>query len=290
MNTFGIIGLGRMGSSLARALLAQGVAVHGHDPDTHASSAARADGVTTHEDPAALAAAVDVLVTSLPTVDAVFSCLTDLAPHLRTGSLVLETSTCAPEHAAALAPLVGARGATFVDCPVSRKAPHMTMLVGGPAGVLGESAAALERVSDDIVYCGRLGGGYAVKLLNQYVKYSRFLAASEALQFARGAGLEGEAVLRGLLSGTGAEAGLGTAEEFFTDDRDAIERHAPTATIVKDVELARRMLQDADFHSPTFDALVEFFLAAGVTELHDRPYPESASLLEAFRYPARKDS
>ncbi|MCW2843548.1 MAG: 6-phosphogluconate dehydrogenase [Nocardioides sp.] len=290
MNTFGIIGLGRMGSSLARALLAQGVVVHGQDRDADTAAAASSDGVTVHDDPASLCAAVDVLVTSLPTVDAVVSCLTELAPHVRAGTLVLETSTCAPEHAAALAPVLEARGATFVDCPVSRKAPHMTMLVGGPPGVLGESAAALELVSDDLVYCGRLGGGYAVKLLNQYVKYSRFLAASEALLFARGEGLDANAVLRGLLSGTGAEAGLGTAEEFFTGDREAIERHAPTDTIVKDVELARRMLGGAGFRSPTFDALAEFFLAAGVTDLHDRPYPESASLLEAFRYAARKDS
>lgn len=290
MNTFGIIGLGRMGSSLARALLVQGAVVHGYDRDADAASAARSDGVTVHDDPVSLCAVADALVTSLPTVDAVVSCLTDLAPHLRAGSLVLETSTCAPEHAVALAPLVEAQGATFLDCPVSRKAPHMTMLVGGPPGVLGETAAVLERVSDDVVYCGRLGGGYAVKLLNQYVKYSRFLAASEALLFARGEGLDAQAVLRGLLSGTGAEAGLGTAEEFFSEDQDAIQRRAPTDTIVKDVELARLMLQDAGFRSPTFDALTEFFLAAGVTELHDRPYPESASLLQAFRYPARKDS
>ncbi|MCW2793746.1 MAG: 6-phosphogluconate dehydrogenase [Nocardioides sp.] len=289
MNTFGIIGLGRMGSSLARALLAEGVTVHGHDPAAAASDAARGDGVTVHDDLASLAGVADVLVTSLPSVAAVRSCVADLAPHLRAGSLVLETSTCAPEHAVELAPAVEARGATFVDCPVSRKAPHMTMLVGGPAGVLGESAEELTRVADDLVYCGRLGGGYAVKLLNQYVKYSRFLAASEALQLARGLGLDDAAVLRGLLSGTGAEAGLATAEEYFTGDQVAIDRHAPTDTIVKDVELARAMLQGAGFSSPTFDALAEFFLAAGVTELHDRPYPESAALLEAFRQPARKD-
>jgi 3-hydroxyisobutyrate dehydrogenase-like beta-hydroxyacid dehydrogenase len=165
----------------------------------------------------------------------------------------------------------------------------MTMLVGGEAGVLGEAADPLGRISSDIVYCGSLGDGYRVKLLNQFVKYSRFLVASEALIYAEMSGLDPSAVLAGLMSGTGAAAGLATAEEMFGDDAEAVARHAPVNTITKDVELARVMFAKADFASPSFDALAEFFLAAGASELRHRPYPEAVRLLEEFRTPAHQD-
>lgn len=290
MTTLGIVGLGRMGSSLARALRAEGATVQGFDLDAAVRSSVRAEGVTVHESLASLAEACPVIVTSLPTTDAVRSAVTELARHLRSGGLLLETSTCEPALADELAEVLAADGSTFIDCPVSRKAPEMTLLVGGPAGTLGETGLVLERVSREVVYCGALGGGYRVKLLNQFLKYARFLVASEALTFAQLSGLDLEAVIRGLSSGTGADAGLATAEEIFGEDAEAVARHAPLSTIVKDVELARVMFSRDGFASPSFEALAEFFLAAGAGATNDLPYPEAARLLTAFRTPSRKDA
>jgi 3-hydroxyisobutyrate dehydrogenase-like beta-hydroxyacid dehydrogenase len=290
MATFGIVGLGRMGSSLARALLADGVDVRGFDSDPVAAAAASADGVQIHESLTWLADACPVVITSLPTPAAVYDVVSELVAALRPGTLVVETSTCGPDLADRAARAVASAGATFVDAPVSRKAPEMTLLVGGAEGVLGEAAAPLARVAREIVYCGALGDGYRVKLLNQYVKYARFLVASEALTYAETAGLPMPAVLRGLMSGTGAEPGLGTADELFEGDAEAIAHHAPTTTIVKDVELARAMLSQSGFASPSFDALAEFFLAADASELRDHPYPEAARLLPAYRLQSRKDA
>jgi 3-hydroxyisobutyrate dehydrogenase-like beta-hydroxyacid dehydrogenase len=290
MASFGIVGLGRMGSALARALRADGVEVHGFDSDAAARDAASADGVHMHESLAWLADACQVVVTSLPTQAAVYDVISGLVPSLRPGTLLVETSTCGPDLADRAVRAVATAGATFVDAPVSRKAPQMTLLVGGAEGALGDATEPLERVSREIVYCGGLGDGYRVKLLNQYVKYARFLVASEALTFAKNAGLPLPAVLQGLSGGTGAEAGLATADELFAGDADAVARHAPVTTIAKDVELARVMFSQAEFASPSFDALAEFFLAADTTDLRDRPYPEAARLLAAYRIQSRKDA
>jgi 3-hydroxyisobutyrate dehydrogenase-like beta-hydroxyacid dehydrogenase len=290
MTTLAIVGLGRMGASLARALGTEGVSVHGFDTDPGARATAAAAGVTVHESLGSLAAASGLVVTSLPTTEAVRDAVSSLAAVVRPGALVVETSTCGPDLAEELAALLTAAGSAFVDAPVSRKAPEMTLLVGGAPGVLGEAGPLLERVSREIIYCGALGGGYRVKLLNQFLKYARFLVASEALAFADTAGLDLGAVIRGLASGTGAEPGLATAEELVQGDLEAVARHAPLGTIVKDVELARRMFADVGFSSPSFDALEEFFLAAGATDLIDLPYPEAARLLDAFRTQSRKDA
>ncbi len=104
-------------------------------------------------------------------------------PALPTGAALLDMSTCNPEVAAIIGQAYDAAGRRFfVDCPpVSRKAPNMTVLVGGPSGVLGPDADVLAAVSRTLVYCGHRGAGYATKLLNQHVKYSWYLASAEAL-------------------------------------------------------------------------------------------------------------
>ena len=167
---------------------------------------------------------------------------------------------------------------------MSGKAPELPILVGGTPGVPGEAEAVLEHAAASIVRLGVLGAGNSVKLLQQYVKYARFLVAAEALTFAAHEGLDIEATVEVLSAGTGAQPGLASAEEYFLQDAAALLRRAPVSTISKDVELARAMFSDAGFHSQSFDSLAEFFLAADSDDMHDRPYPEVIDLLPHFRF------
>jgi 3-hydroxyisobutyrate dehydrogenase-like beta-hydroxyacid dehydrogenase len=160
----------------------------------------------------------------------------------------------------------------------------LTILVGGEQGVLGDAADVLELAASAIVYLGRPGDGYTAKLLQQYVKYARFLVAAEALTFAQHEAMDLSATLAALQAGTGALPGLGSAEDYFLGDGPAVAARAPVSTITKDLELTRTMFVEAGFRSPSFESLAEFFLAADSEALHDRPYPEVVGLLEAFRY------
>jgi 3-hydroxyisobutyrate dehydrogenase-like beta-hydroxyacid dehydrogenase len=280
----GIVGLGRMGASLGKALAQAGVPVQGFDLSSEARERARALGIVVHESLADLAASCDAVATSLPTAAAVRSVVFDLGDAMPEGALVIETSTSGPTFAHAASERLARRGVRFVDCPVSGKAPELAILVGGTPGVLGEAEAVLEHAAASIVHLGALGAGYSVKLLQQYMKYARFLVAAEALTFAAHEGLDIEATVEALSAGTGAQPGLASAEEYFLQDAAAVLRRAPVSTISKDVELAREMFSDAGFHSPSFDSLAEFFLAADSDDMHDRPYPEVIDLLPHFRF------
>jgi 3-hydroxyisobutyrate dehydrogenase-like beta-hydroxyacid dehydrogenase len=216
------------------------------------------------------------VATSLPTAAAVRSVVCDLGDAMPEGALVIETSTSGPTFANAASARLARRGVRFVDCPVSGKAPELPILVGGTPGVPGEAEAVLEHAAASIVRLGVLGAGNSVKLLQQYVKYARFLVAAEALTFAAHEGLDIEATVEVLSAGTGAQPGL--------QDAAALLRRAPVSTISKDVELARAMFSDAGFHSQSFDSLAEFFLAADSDDMHDRPYPEVIDLLPHFRF------
>ncbi|MEU4482641.1 NAD(P)-dependent oxidoreductase [Micromonospora sp. NPDC023966] len=279
-----IIGLGRMGLSLARALVGAGVSVSGCDVSLAARERAAGDGVRVADDLAGVASRSDVVITSLPTVAAVRGVVFELGTLMRPGTLVVETSTCAPAFGREAVERLAARGVRFVDCPVSGKPPVMTMLIGGAPGVLGGAEQVLAAAVRTMVHLGKPGAGYGVKLLQQYIKYARFLVAAEALTFAESEGLDVPETVRALSAGTGALPGLATAEEHFLGDAAAVASHAPVTTIVKDLELARAMFHDAGFESPSFFALSEFFLAAGAVGLEERPYPEVIDLLSDFRF------
>jgi 3-hydroxyisobutyrate dehydrogenase-like beta-hydroxyacid dehydrogenase len=170
-----------------------------------------------------------------------------------------------------------------VDCPVSRKAPDMTVLVGGADGVLGDAADVLERVSRTVVYCGFRGAGYATKLLNQHVKYAWYLASAEALVLARRFGLDPDVTASAIEVSSGGESGLSTAAEYFRDDADGMATHAPASTIEKDMDLAEEMAAAAGVRSRTLDVTADFFTAVGTTPFRDRPYPQSCEFLAGLR-------
>jgi 3-hydroxyisobutyrate dehydrogenase len=279
-----VVGLGRMGGALATALVASGAAVVGFDISADARERAQAAGVEVAGSLGEAVAAADVVVTSLPTSTIVRDVVDELAVLMPMGSMLLEMSTCSPAFATYASTLLAARDITFVDCPVSGKPPAMTMLVGAAAGALGEVENLLDGAVSTLIPLGRLGGGYEVKLLQQYVKYARFLVGAEALTFAQERGLDVAEVARALASGTGGRPGLATAEEHFLGDAAAVAGHAPTSTIVKDVELTRAMFEEAGFASPSFSALSDFFLTAADRGMVDRPYPEVVDLLPGFRF------
>lgn len=279
-----VVGLGRMGSALAGALVASGAAVGGFDISADAREQARAAGVDVAASLVEAVAAADVVVTSLPTSAIVREVVDQLADLMPAGSMLLEMSTCSPAFATYASTLLAARDITFVDCPVSGKPPAMTMLMGGAPDALGEAGPVLDAAVSTLIPLGRLGGGYEVKLLQQYVKYARFLVGAEALVFARERGLDVAETARALAAGTGGRPGLATAEEHVLGDAVAVATHAPTSTIVKDVELTGAMFAEAGFASPSFAALADFFLAAADRGMTDRPYPEVVDLLPGFRF------
>lgn len=279
-----VVGLGRMGAALACALVDADIQVNGFDISPQARDKAERQGIRMLDDVAEVARNSDVVLTSLPTVSTARQVVFDLGARLRAGTLLIETSTCSPAFARDAAARLAERDVRFVDCPVSGKPPHTAMLVGGTEGVFGDATPLMERLAANISYLGTTGAGYGVKLLQQYVKYTRFLVAAEALCFAEHEGLDMAETVRALSSGTGALPGLASAEDYFLRDLDAIASHAPVATIAKDVELTRKMFLDAGFESPSFSALAEFFLTVDAGDHTGRPYPEAIDLLADFRF------
>lgn len=282
-----VIGLGPMGASLAGSLLAAGYGVCCHDLRPQAAEPLLARGAEWAPDPRAAAASCDVAITFLPGPEQVAEVALDASrgvlAGLRPGAALLDMSTCGPGTAALLGAEFDRAGRQFVDCPVSRKAPDMTVLVGGAPGVLGAAEEAVRQVSRAVVYCGFRGAGYATKLLNQHVKYAWYLASAEALVLARQLGLDPDVTVSAIERSSGGDSGFSAAATYFTGDAERIAARAPASTIEKDMNLAEAMAAAAGVRCRTLDVTADFFTAAGRTPFRDLPYPRSSELLTALR-------
>ena len=116
----GIAGLGRMGAAMAARLIEVG-----HEVTVWNRSAAKAKpivdaGGKSAETPAALASAVETVITCLTDADAidkVYGGASGLLAGDLKGKLVIEMSTVRPGVQTALADKVRAKGGAYVECP-----------------------------------------------------------------------------------------------------------------------------------------------------------------------------
>jgi 3-hydroxyisobutyrate dehydrogenase-like beta-hydroxyacid dehydrogenase len=114
---------------------------------------------------------------------------------LAAGSVVADTSTVDPRTVLELGPLVGARGATLLDTPVSGsiqsvETGELTVLAGGDADALERARPVLDLLARRVIHVGGAGAGATMKLAVNAIVHAINQAVSEALVLAESAGVE----------------------------------------------------------------------------------------------------
>jgi 3-hydroxyisobutyrate dehydrogenase len=199
----GFIGIGTMGRPMATRLLAAGHEVTACDLDPRRAEAL---GTRTAGTPAEAADGADVVITSLPSPEAVEDVVlgpggvSSAAPR---GALLLEMSTSPPALARRLAARLEGSLAVL-DAPVSG-GPHgaeagtLTIMVGGPAATFARAEPLLGALGRHVVHVGDHGAGQAAKLCNNLVAGATMAALGEACAVAVREGID-PATLYGLLT------------------------------------------------------------------------------------------
>lgn len=193
----GFIGLGVMGGAMCRNLIRKsGRRVLFHDRRIEAM----VDTGTVGGEPVATIADVirqaDIVLLSLPDGPALRQVVTEILPELRSGQIVIDTTTASVELTRTLAQEVRERGAEYLDAPVARtrqaaESGTLSIMVGGEAAVLERVQDILKHMASDITHCGPVGAGQIFKILNNMVLFQTVNALSEALAVARAAGVDG---------------------------------------------------------------------------------------------------
>jgi len=194
----GFIGLGNVGSQLAGNLLRHGVDLTVRDIDAGRVAPLVARGARAAGSPRELAAAVEVVITCLPSpavCAAVMEGEDGVLAGMARGALWLEMSTTDHEEVSRLAARVAACGATALDCPVSggchrAASGNISIFAGGTRAAFERALPVLAILGQRILHTGPLGSASQLKVLTNYLCTVHLAALAEALTVARVAGLD----------------------------------------------------------------------------------------------------
>jgi len=194
----GFIGLGNVGAQLAGNLLRHGVDLTVRDLDAARVAAFLDQGARSAPSPRALAQAVDIVITCLPSPAisaAVMEAPDGVLAGLSPGKIWLEMSTTDQDEARRLAARVAELGAAGMDCPVSggchRAATgNISIFAGGDRATFERVLPVLKILGQRILHTGAVGSASALKVLTNYLCTVHLVALTEALTVAKVAGLD----------------------------------------------------------------------------------------------------
>jgi 3-hydroxyisobutyrate dehydrogenase len=169
-----VLGLGTMGSGIAQRLLEEGFAVEVWNRSPGPAAALAKAGATAHADAAGAVARVDVVLTMLPTANAVNEVLLrgGVLGALQPGTTWAQMGTIGIEAAERLAAEVARRrpDVAFVDAPVSgsrepARAGRLMILASGPDAAQAILEPVFVALGQRTVWLGPAGRGSRMKLV-----------------------------------------------------------------------------------------------------------------------------
>ena len=206
----GFLGLGAMGSHMARNLHRAGMLAGVWNRTAEKARALAAElGTSAPDSPAQLAASADAIVLCVSADQDVLDVVNALAPGLKAGALVMDCSTVSSETARKSAEILAARAVPFLDCPVSggvegARDATLAIMVGGTEEAFERARPVLAALGKTITHFGPTGSGQAAKATNQIMCAGIIEAVSEAMAFAKAQSLPLDRVVDTLGKGAGS--------------------------------------------------------------------------------------
>jgi len=204
-----LIGLGLMGSGMARRLLGAGFPLTVYNRNRERASPLAAEGAHVAPTPREAAAGADIVLSMV--ADDAASRAVWLGEHgalagASRGGVLVESSTLTVGWTLELAVEAAARGCELLDAPVTGSKPHaasgeLCFLVGGSAAALETARPVLTAMSRAIVHVGATGRGTLLKLINNFMCGVQAASLAEALALIESSGLDRAKALEVLTTG-----------------------------------------------------------------------------------------
>lgn len=182
-----LLGLGIMGSGMARQLLAHGFVPTVWNRDLSKTTSLREAGAQVASSPAQAVRDADVAIAMLASDVASRSVWIDngALAAMKPDSIVIESSTLTINWSRELAAAATAHALKILDAPVtgSKSQAHsgsLRFLVGGDTGVLERARPVLEAMGS-MIHVGPQGSGTLLKLINNFLCGVQVASFAEAL-------------------------------------------------------------------------------------------------------------
>jgi 3-hydroxyisobutyrate dehydrogenase-like beta-hydroxyacid dehydrogenase len=278
MAELGYVGLGVMGSSVVRRLLAAGHTVTVWNRTREKAEPLLAAGAQWADSPREVAERSELvftMVTNTEAVQAVARGNDGILAGLAPGKIYVDMSTASPANTRSLAEEVEARGAQMLDAPVSGTSITVdegkaSLMVGGDVDAFERARPVLEAIGPKVFHMGGNGTAVALKIAINLSLAVQMLAFSEGVLLAEKSGIDRERIVEAMLASVIASPMvtyrgplvLGHPDEVWFDCR----------MMQKDMNLALEMGRDLEVPLPTTAITNEFLTAANGIGVGERDF------------------
>jgi len=204
----GIIGLGIMGGAFARNLIASGWRVVGYDTDAARRKELAKAGVEIARNLKSLAAAVPIVITSLPKPEALVATAKEIAATGLPRRIVVECSTFTIEDKVKAERVLRAAGHTMLDCPVSGTGSQaatgdLVIYASGDTKAIAKIKPVFANFSRKTYNVGAFGNGSRMKYVANLLVAINNVASAEAMVLGMKSGLDPQVIFEMISNGAG---------------------------------------------------------------------------------------
>lgn len=236
IDRIGLLGLGIMGSAVAPNLLRAGFSVVGFDPDPARREILHSAGGRSVESPIAVAQSADVIISLLPSAQALQDVIAGsdgLLASGQSGLILIESSTLSLEEKLA-ANAVGAPALMILDCPLSGTGAQaltkdLVVYASGDSSAIARCRSVFDGFARAHHDLGDFGNGTKMKLVANLLVAIHNVAAAEAMVLGMKSGLDPQTLYRVIADGAGG------SRMFSVRGPQMVANHYEPATMKLDI-------------------------------------------------------
>ena len=204
----GFIGLGIMGRPMAKNLIKAGYELVVYDKFASVDDfvALGAEKASSNKEAASKSEVIITMLPNSPHVKEAILGKDGVAEGIKSGAVVVDMSSIAPSASREVGEALKAKGASFLDAPVSGGEPKaidgtLAIMVGGEKAVFDRLKPILAKMGSSVILVGDWGAGNITKLANQIIVALNIAAVSEAFTLATKAGVDPQQVFEAIKGG-----------------------------------------------------------------------------------------
>lgn len=272
----GFIGIGRMGSNMARYILEGGYDLTVHDLRKEAATPLLEKGAKWADNPRTIAETCDIVFSSLPDpedVEKVVYGVDGLMEGWKAGDIYVDMSTNSHDLVIQIARDTTKKGVAFLDTPVTggtkgAEEGNLVFIVGGDKAALEKIEDILYTMGKKIYHVGDTGSGTVAKLVNNVISITSNAIMAEAFVLGVKAGVDPQMLYEVAFSGTAKNWDLEKyPDSVFIGD---FEPGFRLSLASKDVGLALQLGRKLEVPLPVAAAVDQSYLAAKAAGFGDK--------------------
>ncbi|MDG5787407.1 NAD(P)-dependent oxidoreductase [Evansella sp. AB-P1] len=252
----GFIGTGVMGKSMAKHIMNGGYKLNVYNRTKEKAKELLEQGASWYDTVGGLATNSDVIITIVgypSDVEQVYLGEDGILQKAKPGSFVIDMTTSTPLLAQKISKAAKEKGIEALDAPVSggdigAKEGKLSIMVGGDEKAFESVLPIFSLMGENIQLQGPAGSGQYTKMTNQIVIAGTMMGVSEAMVYAKKAGLDQKKVLQSIETGAAGSFSLSKLAPRMIDgdfDPGFYIKH-----FIKDMKIAIESAEEMGLNTP----------------------------------------